>query len=140
LPQWGGVVIVNPDADAVGSLSVAQLRSTFETFRDQLSTLLGVRPLPPGVVLADEKDVISDWQLDALMRRRALESVHGSQETLSSIVKLVHQIENMPVGRDVKDDIQDSLSALDKVCWSSCSSRNFSSRSYFRSSRARIRR
>jgi phosphatidylinositol glycan class S len=115
VPQWGGIVIVNPDTDAGGSLSAAKLHSVFDTFRDQLSSLLGVRSLPPNVVLGDKTEVISDWQLDALMRRRALEALRGTQETLSSIVKLVHQIENMPVGDGVRDDIQDSLLALGKA-------------------------
>jgi len=50
------------------------------------------------------------------MRRRSLENARGSQETLQSIVKLVDQIENMPVGQDVLGDIQDALAALEEVC------------------------
>jgi GPI-anchor transamidase subunit S len=49
------------------------------------------------------------------MRRRTLENAHGSQETLQSIVKLVDQIENMPVGQDVLGDVHNALTALEEV-------------------------
>lgn len=119
LPQWGGVVIFNPVSDVKDhfQLSMADLSPAFSTFQDQLSTLLGVPLLPPGIAQSkDTKEVvISDWQLDALIRRRARESAEGSRETLESIVKLVAQIDNMPVGRDVRGDVQNSLNALEKV-------------------------
>jgi phosphatidylinositol glycan class S len=58
---------------------------------------------------------LTDWQLDALLRRRILENVDKSRKTLGSIVQLVDQIENMPVGVDVRGDVQDALIALDEV-------------------------
>jgi phosphatidylinositol glycan class S len=57
----------------------------------------------------------SDWQLDALLRRRALQNVQGTQDTLHSIVKLVDQIDNMPVGQVVRDDVLDALTSLHEV-------------------------
>lgn len=79
--------------------------------------LLGVPELPSHVELAssDSKRLISDWQLDALLRRRTLENASGSQDTLLSIIKLVEQINNMPVKEDVRDDVEGALSALTKV-------------------------
>ena len=61
------------------------------------------------------KPCITDWQLDALLRRRTLENASGSQDTLLSIIKLVNQINNMPVGEDVRDDVEYALSALTQV-------------------------
>jgi phosphatidylinositol glycan class S len=49
------------------------------------------------------------------MRRRAIENSKEVQDTLMSIVKLVNQIENMPVKDDVKNDVQGALYALEKV-------------------------
>lgn len=49
------------------------------------------------------------------MRKRALENAEESKETLGSIVRLVNQIENMPVGKDVTEDVKEALDALDKV-------------------------
>jgi phosphatidylinositol glycan class S len=67
------------------------------------------------VIHSTSTEVLTDWQLDALLRRRALENARGSQDTLRSIVKLVDQIKNMPVGQYVRGDVQDALTALDKV-------------------------
>ncbi|KAI0318516.1 phosphatidylinositol-glycan biosynthesis class S protein-domain-containing protein [Amylostereum chailletii] len=117
LPQWGGIVIRNlplgsPD---IHSFTADDLDASFIAFRKQLLTLLGVSELPPGLPLSDLSSPLTDWQLDTLYRQRAIENLAGSQETLKSIAKLVDQIPNMPVGQDVRGDIQDSLSALEKA-------------------------
>jgi hypothetical protein len=85
------------------------------SFSSQLLALLGVPPLPPTVRSVQSDSTLTDWQLDALLRRRIFENVDKSMETLGSIVQLVDQIENMPVGAGVRGDVQDALSALDKV-------------------------
>lgn len=111
LPQWGGVVLLNkPDTH----LTSASLAPTFKTFQRQLLALLGVPSLPQDVI-SNDLEPFSDWQLDALVRQRARQNFENSKETLGSIVSLVHQIENMPVGQDVKGDVQGSLNALDSA-------------------------
>ncbi|CAL1699248.1 unnamed protein product [Somion occarium] len=112
LPQWGGIVIVNRP---LPHLSSAALKRPFETFRAQLLALLGVPELPPADIKSDHPESFSDWQLDALIRQRTGENVKDSQETLESIVKLVNQIQNMPVGKDVKGDVQSALDALERA-------------------------
>ncbi|KAH7923098.1 hypothetical protein BV22DRAFT_1069392 [Leucogyrophana mollusca] len=116
LPQWGGIFILNTPSDAPAKLHLSQadLQPVFSAFSSQLSALLGLPPLPRGVTSADPS-ILSDWQLDALLRRRALENIRGTQDTLHSIVKLVDQINNMPVGRGVRDDVQDALAALNQA-------------------------
>ena len=106
-------------------LSQSDLDPVFDTFAYQLLTLLGVPGLPSSVetVPAAEgapREPFTEWELDALLRRRAVENVQGSTETLQSIVRLVDQIEGMPVGPDVKDDIQDALAALNEVRLIAC--------------------
>ena len=119
LPQWGGIVIHNPSFSNVESadLSPQDLNLYFSSFSNQLLVLLGVTKLPPDIERSnlDHRDVLSDWQLDAFLRRRTFENAQGSQDTLSSIVKLVDKIENMPVGDGVRDDVQNALHALTKV-------------------------
>ncbi|KAF9815498.1 hypothetical protein IEO21_04595 [Rhodonia placenta] len=119
LPQWGGIVILNrPSLIVSRHLAASVLDAAFVTFRYQLKALLGVPALPSHVHLADasfDGAGITDWQLDALLRRRAVENVVGTQETLQSIVRLVDQIEGMPVGLDVKSDVLGALNALEKV-------------------------
>ncbi|PIL23248.1 hypothetical protein GSI_14558 [Ganoderma sinense ZZ0214-1] len=123
LPQWGGIVLFNPSLSTpnpLPRLTPSDLDSIFNTFAYQLLTLLGVPGLPPSVrsVSTTEgrpQEPFTDWELDALLRRRAIENIRGSTETLESIVRLVDQIEGMPVGQDVRGDIHDALSALDNV-------------------------
>jgi len=73
--------------------------------------------LPHGVKrILGGSHILTDWQLDALVRYRALSNAKGARDTLQSIVKLVDQIENMPVGQDVKGDVQGALTAFEQVC------------------------
>ncbi|KAJ7018805.1 phosphatidylinositol-glycan biosynthesis class S protein [Mycena alexandri] len=115
LPQWGGIVIHNTPADLPENspLPPSALDSVFSTFANQLLALLGVPNLPPDIQTDDS--ALTGWQLDALLWQRALQNGEGTQDTLKSILKLVDQIDNMPVGKDVKGDIQDSLTALEQM-------------------------
>lgn len=119
LPQWGGIVIYNPSPDDMGTeskLSPRGLHATFSSFSNQLLSLLGVPPLPSGTQRDPREDtIVSDWQLDALLRRRTLETVSGTKETLGSFVKLVNRIENMPIGQSVSDDVHNALGSLNRV-------------------------
>ena len=123
LPQWGGIVLLNSSAPPASTqkrllrLTPSDLDPIFNTFAYQLLTLLGVPGLPRDVQYARNppSEPFSEWELDALLRRRAVENMRGSSETLESIVRLVDQIEGMPVGPDVKGDIQDALGALNEV-------------------------
>lgn len=112
LPQWGGIVILNTPPKYI---SISRLHAPFAVFQRQLLSLLGVPPLPPGIGFTGPGP-FSDWQLDALVRQRAEENMENAKDTLRSIVGLVNQIENMPVGQDVKGDVQDALSELHRVC------------------------
>lgn len=124
-PQWGGIAIWNPvldpDAPSVNRhLNVTTLAPIFSLFRSQLKSLLGVPSLPKAISLSTPKQSgsrggLSPWQLDALLRRRTLENVKGATETLESIVRLVHQIQSMPVKLDVVGDVVSALNALDTV-------------------------
>jgi phosphatidylinositol glycan class S len=117
LPQWGGIVIHSPPVVESADLSAHDLNLCFSSFSNQLLTMLGVAKLPPGLERSnlDNREVLSEWQLDALLRRRTFENAQGSQDTLSSIVKLIDRIGNMPVGDSVRDDVQNALHALMKA-------------------------
>jgi len=122
VPQWGSVVILEDsllptlgrDSDGF-RLSLSDMDRSFKLFRSQLLTLLGVPTLPASVSFESNGGKISEWQLDALLRRRAMENIRDSKEALLSIVKLVDQITGMPVGPDVRNDIQGALDAIDQV-------------------------
>ncbi|KIY74019.1 hypothetical protein CYLTODRAFT_416297 [Cylindrobasidium torrendii FP15055 ss-10] len=111
LPQWGGVVIYNPgdEQDHLGSDALDQI---FPLFAQHLLTLLGVPSVPAGI---KTPDALSDWQIDALLRRRAIETNQGARDILKSTVTLVNELENMPVGKVVQDEVQAALSALERL-------------------------
>ena len=121
IPQWGGIVLADTDlltadpAAQVAAGHAAQVDAAFATFRAQLVTLLGVPQLPASVTARVPSGHITAWQADALLRRRARESAQEARDTLSSISRLVDQIENMPVGARVRDDVQGALQALEMV-------------------------
>lgn len=140
LPQWGGVVVHNFPSDMTSHLYMTSdhLKNTFSAFRLQLLSLLGAPELPKGVVSLDSTP-LSQWQMDSLLRQRSLENVVSTTETLHSIVKLVDQIENMPVKEDVKGDIQNALDSLELTYESSGlaeSALKYSARALTLSSRA----
>jgi len=125
LPQWGGIIISNPSSPSASLeshaahphhyLSLANLSHPFTLFRSQLHSLLGVPPLPSGITHNNHNNLLSPWQLDALVRRRAIENTKGSVEALESIINLVRSIPNMPVRRDVRGDVIGALDALDSI-------------------------
>lgn len=114
VPQWGGIVILNPNQDDDHfHLDSAALATPFAYFDTQLKALLGVPGLPSTV--ASTPSGISPWQLDSLLRYRSAENVRSSIDTTSSIVKLVDRIKGMPVGKAVRSDVESALDALEEV-------------------------
>ena len=99
---------------AMTHLTAADLVPVFTAFSNQLTALLGVPPLPHGV-WSEVAPPLYDWQLDTLLRHRTAENILSSQQTLHSIVKLVDQIETMPVDHQVRGDVHNALSALEEV-------------------------
>ncbi|KAM0787757.1 hypothetical protein ACM66B_003814 [Microbotryomycetes sp. NB124-2] len=118
-PQRGGVVLMNPPVS--GSLSgnaheleFQDFSPSFALFRQQLRKILGV----PSSTLAGHgsSNVVPDqWQIDAMVRARTREAVKESVDTLTSIVKLVQDIPNMRVGRQVQSKVERAVDELDKV-------------------------
>ncbi|EUC65516.1 GPI transamidase component PIG-S [Rhizoctonia solani AG-3 Rhs1AP] len=122
VPQWGGIAILNPRAEGTANsvLTPDDLKPIFQIFRKQLEGLLGVPAFPPAVGFhldhtTTAKKALSGWQLDTLLRRRALENIQGSVQTLNSIVDLASQIENMPIGSSVRDDVLSALQELSQT-------------------------
>jgi len=118
LPQWGGIVLLNLPVDTPPKLRLAEaeLDHVFIGFRAQLLRLLGVSELPSELQLSEPSRPLTDFQLETLYRQRTFENAGSTRETLQSIVKLVDQISNMPVGQDVRNDVLEALSALEVVC------------------------
>ncbi|KIY47426.1 hypothetical protein FISHEDRAFT_66127 [Fistulina hepatica ATCC 64428] len=113
VPQWGGITIFNPDPKLAmhQHLGVDDLGPVFATFTYQLATLLGVPPLPASA--QRQLSCLTMWQRDALLRYRALTNANGARDILHSIITLVDQIANMPVGTEVRADLVHALDELD---------------------------
>ncbi|GJJ14981.1 hypothetical protein Clacol_009251 [Clathrus columnatus] len=121
VPQWGGITFLNHLNETKETkakyLEMSELTKPFAIFQAQLLTLLGVPITPANVSILplEQSKQLSEWQLDALYRRRTIENMKDSADTLSSIVKLVDQIQNMPVGLDVRGDVENALHAIERV-------------------------
>ncbi|KAJ3075899.1 hypothetical protein HDU99_001450, partial [Rhizoclosmatium hyalinum] len=137
IPQWGGVVIHNPDhKDAriakrsnganTLQLSVQDLEPSMSTFLAQLRGLLGVKEvtlakaesLLPGFTFRYEgspRDGITKWELDRLTRLTTLQNTVSAVSTLNSLVNMIESLENMVVLDHIRDEVAVSLGAVERV-------------------------
>lgn len=110
-PQWGGVFIYNPSSSAQ-HLSADNLDEPMEVFHSQLLALLGVPPLGPP--LHDALD-LHELQIQAVLRRRILETMTDAVHSLTSLLKLVKEQTNMRVAADVQKQVSLALRELELV-------------------------
>lgn len=124
LPQWGGIYILNvPSSDSPASLSSHDLAPAFSTFSRHLSGLLGVPKIPPDVQVrsllrsanSSSSKTLSPFQTDTLLRSRASQNMRATIDTLTSTSHLVDALVDMPVGRRVRDAIEEALDSVDGV-------------------------
>lgn len=121
-PQRGGVVILNPPAEAPRSarlgLSPADFAPSFRLFASQLRTLLGVASPSPSTASpssAPRTSAPTPAERDALIRRRLREAAHDSVDSLEALVTLARRIPNMRIAREVQGRVRAALDALDAV-------------------------
>ncbi|KAG2352058.1 phosphatidylinositol-glycan biosynthesis class S protein [Suillus spraguei] len=107
LPQWGSIFILNNELSSSLHLVYDILKPVFRNFATQLAA-----------PFRQESSVISNWQLDT------------APDTLLSIVKLVDQINSMPVGQVVRDDVLHTLASLHEVCSASNVALSMASRAF----------
>ncbi|KAK4046991.1 GPI transamidase component [Microbotryomycetes sp. JL201] len=112
-PQRGGVVLMNPPSSrSANELQLEDFSASFALFRQQVRKILGVPSAPSEM---PPRLVPDQWQVEAMVRARLTESVKESVDTLTSIVKLVDDIPNMRVGRQVQKRVERAVDELDKV-------------------------
>jgi len=109
-PQWGSVVIYNPDegifgADGAAGLGVAELARPMQIFRHHLLSLL-------GVVDALETPEQRTLALDAIVRRRIVENSLEAINSMQVIVNLITDQTNMRVSKQVQNQVKGSLASL----------------------------
>ncbi|KAG8903955.1 GPI transamidase component [Tulasnella sp. 403] len=114
IPQWGGIVILNPTPSQPSHLDATSLFTPFSYFNTQLRSLLGVPSLPPNFP-QPALTTMSTWHRESLLRYRTIENTRSSVDTTNSIIKLVDRIKGMPVGKAVRADVNAALDALEQV-------------------------
>ncbi|CAH7671916.1 phosphatidylinositol-glycan biosynthesis class S protein-domain-containing protein [Phakopsora pachyrhizi] len=106
-PQWGSVVIFNPDDESSSELSVNQLSRPIRIFKHHLLNLIGLNDEPT------ETEEDRGLGFDGLIRRRILENSLESINSLRVIVDLINDQKSMRVSGEVQSQVKESLRSLE---------------------------
>ncbi|WVQ81496.1 hypothetical protein IAT38_003620 [Cryptococcus sp. DSM 104549] len=131
LPQFGGVVLLNPPSTATSNayhLSPTALAPSFHLFTQHLYSLLALpslpytpnklhRPPPPSPLLppSDLIQPITPWQVYQVLLARMIENTAEAKMTLKGIVRLVRKIREMKVGKGVRGVVLGAVERLEKA-------------------------
>lgn len=123
-PRWGGVVIVNPPIDACIStnssmpVEVTPDESTIiGVFLAQLRLLLGIpdlNPIPGATAVPLFGFKPREWELDTLLRIRAVEQLTSAKLTLQSLAQLLEEISNIVITETVGNRIKNALKFVEE--------------------------
>lgn len=126
-PGWGGVVILNPKnchRDFNGSvqhLSMEDLKPVMDVIIAQIRVLFGLTSV---TCVYDREDCViipaintgfSDWELDILLRMRAIADMASFASTLRSLSHLVQSLPNMVIKEEIGDQVRSSLTAASEA-------------------------
>ncbi|KAG1701747.1 GPI transamidase component PIG-S [Nymphon striatum] len=106
-PQWGGFLIYNVNGTET-DLDMAYIMSVFVT---QLRQLIGLPNVPPEGLPVDSS-ALSSWELDYLLRKRTLQNLAISINSLNSLAQLLHEIRNIVINDDVGERVYESVKAV----------------------------
>ncbi|KAL2611043.1 hypothetical protein R1flu_022735 [Riccia fluitans] len=131
-PGWGGVVVYNPknlsllDGDVQSSayhITAKDFESVAGVIVSQLRTLFGLPPVLQNdqergfFSLSPARTGFAEWELDLLLRRRAVSDMAAADSTLTSLSRLVRKLPNMvikdEIGEQVKSSLVAAVAALD---------------------------
>ena len=110
IPQWGGVVILNPqDANSTlsqSALSKEAIQPALLTFSHQLLSFLGAPQTPPSLPL----------QLQTLTRVRAASLLLSASSTMGSLAKLTVTLPSIAIPETVSSAVDTTLTHLRSTC------------------------
>ena len=112
IPQWGGVVILNPPAAgaeeplAVSKLSKEAIQPALLTFSHQLLSFLGAPQSPPSLPL----------QLQTLTRMRAASLLLSASSTMGSLARLTVALPSIAIPETVSAAVDTTLAHLRGSC------------------------
>ena len=112
MPQWGGLVVVNPNVTGVGANFSVDTDPLFTTFRAQLRVLLGLSP-PERVFNVPSKPGtgVQMWQVHRLARVRTLQRIGQASEALIGLLAAVDELPDLVVGEDIQRSVHDAVAA-----------------------------
>ncbi|KAI8895142.1 phosphatidylinositol-glycan biosynthesis class S protein [Globomyces pollinis-pini] len=124
IPQWGGISVKNfKERYPVTQLKIDDLHPVMEIFTNQLRSLLGISPLKfhskdsllkDFTIKVHENSAVgvTDWELDKLIRSRAVQNVLNTISTLTSLTSMLKNLENMAVLDHITELVDTSLMSL----------------------------
>ncbi|XP_053617494.1 GPI transamidase component PIG-S isoform X2 [Plodia interpunctella] len=118
-PKWGGVYLANPEApNCEGEAEwKPTVRLVMGTFITQLRKLLGITDKPSirNAELSPLRSVTPRrWELDSLLRLRALEQLASAEGTLQSLAQLLGEISNIVINDEVGASINSAVASIEK--------------------------
>ncbi len=109
IPQWGGVVILNPPSEAplaLRTLSKEAIQPALLTFSHQLLSFLGAPQSPPSLPL----------QLQTLTRIRAASLLLSASSTMGSLARLTVALPSIPIPETVSAAVDTTIAHLRESC------------------------
>ncbi|RPB11097.1 hypothetical protein P167DRAFT_606774 [Morchella conica CCBAS932] len=116
LPQWGGVMIMNPNhgspnsssssSELTSHLSKEALKPALDLFATQLLSLLGAPTRPASLPI----------RLDSLTRQRSAELVVSASSTLGSLYRLTLALPSISIPSSVSTSVASTLLSLKNAC------------------------
>lgn len=109
IPQWGGVLILNPPSRDPASSAVLDkdaLRPAMVTFSNQLLSLLGMPQTPASLPL----------RLSTLTRVRAASLLFSASSTLGALARLTQALPSISIPDTVAKSVDETIAHLHQAC------------------------
>lgn len=106
LPQWGGVMVLNPRDPSEDHLTKEDLKPALDIFAAQLLSLLGAPSHPPSLPI----------RLDSLTRQRSAELLTSAASTLGSLYRLTIALPSISIPTSVSTSVTSTLASLQNAC------------------------
>ncbi|KAL8909149.1 MAG: hypothetical protein Q9171_005154 [Xanthocarpia ochracea] len=112
IPQWGGVMILNPSSSSrrnvagASNLSKEDIQPALLVFSHQLLSFLGAPQSPPSIPL----------QLQTLTRVRAASLFQSASSTMGSLARLTVALPSIAIPETVSTAVEITLDHLEATC------------------------
>ncbi|KAF1964692.1 GPI transamidase component PIG-S [Bimuria novae-zelandiae CBS 107.79] len=108
VPQWGGVMILNPPPDQMASATLTKeaLAPAMQAFSTQLNALLGLPQTPASLPL----------RISTLTRVHTASLIFSASSTLGALAQVYQKMPSIPVPDSVAQSVNQSLTHLQQAC------------------------